>query len=251
MALCVLFSTIGFVQREPLYKQGVTMRQSVLVSVAVLGSVVSASAVLAQAPPRTNIPADADTLITAAQFQDILKSGPVANGKPANLSTQLFGRVGNAAFIRIVAADTPHAHAGTSEIYVIQSGKASIETGGEMVGPFNGNSAVHQDAFVNADGSRRAPGTGPGPGASAAPALRPAAADAAAAAGNGGGQGGGRGAAGPGGPHDGSGTAVAGGRIQEVKAGDVILVPAGVPHHWVKVDEPVVYLDIKYPKPKE
>jgi mannose-6-phosphate isomerase-like protein (cupin superfamily) len=203
------------------------MRQSVLVTAVLLGSA-SASALAAQAQQRPNIPTDADTLITAEQFQDILKKGPVdkATGKPANLSTQMFGRVGNMAFIRIVAPDTPHAHAGTSEIYVIQSGKASIETGGEMVGPFNGNSAVHQDAFVNADGSARTPNAAP-----AAPAGRP-------------GQG-------PGGPHDGSGTAVAGGRIQDVKAGDVILVPAGVPHHWVKVDEPVVYLDIKYPKPKE
>jgi hypothetical protein len=28
----------------------------------------------------------------------------------------------------------------------------------------------------------------------------------------------------------------------------VILVPAGVAHRWVQIDEPVVYLDIKFPK---
>jgi quercetin dioxygenase-like cupin family protein len=53
-----------------------------------------------------------------------------------------------------------------------------------------------------------------------------------------------------GGPHNGAGTAVAGGRIQVVHAGDVIMIPAGVPHHWVKVDKPIVYLDIKFPEMK-
>ncbi len=220
------------------------MRQSISVTAVLFGSVACASALAAQSQQQAKIPTDADTLITAEQLQEILKNGPVADGKPANLSTQLFGRVGNAAFIRITAADTPHAHPDTSEIYVIQSGKASIETGGDMVGPFNGNSAVHQGAFVNADGSARAPGT-----QTAGQPPMPPAGGAAPAANNGSGQGGR--AANPGGPHDGSGTAVAGGRIQVVKAGDVILVPAGVPHHWVKVDEPVVYLDIKYPKPKQ
>lgn len=215
------------------------MRHAITVTGLILGSVTCATA-MAQRAQAPAIPTDADTLITAEQFQDILKKGPVdkATGKPANLSSQMFGRVGNMAFIRITAPDTPHAHGDTSEIYVIQSGRASIETGGEMVGPFNGNSAVHQDAFVNADGSARAPGTGPMP---AAPAATEA-------GGNAGRQGGRQQPAGD--PHNGSGTAVAGGRTQQVKAGDVILVPAGVPHHWVKVDEPVVYLDIKYPKPK-
>jgi mannose-6-phosphate isomerase-like protein (cupin superfamily) len=147
----------------------------------------------------------------------------------------LFGKVGSAAFIRIVSPDTPHAHGDTSEIYIIQSGTASIETGGDMVGPFTANSAVHQQFFTNADGTPKAPGgdqaaAGPGGGAG----------------GNGGG--GGRGPAQEGGPHNGSGSAVAGGRTQVVKAGDVIMIPAGVPHHWVKVDEPIVYLDIKFPK---
>jgi mannose-6-phosphate isomerase-like protein (cupin superfamily) len=221
------------------------MRQSFKFTAALLATVACTSA-WAQRQQQSNIPSDADTLITAEQLQTILKNGPVAkgSGKAASLSTQLFGRVGSCSFIRIVEPDTPHAHGGTSEIYVIQSGTASIETGGEMVGPFNGNSAVHQTAFVNADGTPRAPNAAP-----AGQAPRQAAADGTAPTGNaGGGQ---RGGAGAGGPHDGSGTAVAGGRIQIVKAGDVILIPAGVPHHWVKVDEPIVYLDIKFPKPKE
>jgi mannose-6-phosphate isomerase-like protein (cupin superfamily) len=204
------------------------MRYSILMTAALLGSAACACA-FAQRQPAANVPTDADTLVTAKQLQTILKNGPVKDGKPGSLSTQLFGRVGSCSFIRIVAPDTPHAHGDTSEIYVIESGTASIETGGEMVGPFNANSAVHQSAFVNADGSPRAPGQQPAPPA------------------NGGG--GPRGE--EGGPHNGSGTAVAGGRTQVVKAGDVIMIPAGVPHHWVKVDQPIVYLDIKFPKPKE
>jgi mannose-6-phosphate isomerase-like protein (cupin superfamily) len=47
---------------------------------------------------------------------------------------------------------------------------------------------------------------------------------------------------------DHGGTALTGGRSQEVKAGDVILVPAGVNHHWTKINQPLVYLDIKFPK---
>jgi quercetin dioxygenase-like cupin family protein len=28
------------------------------------------------------------------------------------------------------------------------------------------------------------------------------------------------------------------------------MIPAGVPHHWTKVDSPIVYLDIKFPEVK-
>lgn len=223
-------------------RQSISIRQSILFAAVVLGSAAFASVALGQARSQfgASTATDADTLVTAEQFQTMLKNGPVdkATGKPAGLSTQLFGRVGSCAFIRITAPDTPHAHGDTSEIYVIQSGTASIETGGDMVGPFTANSAVHQGLFTNPDGTPKPAGAdGGGNGA--------------AAGGNGGGagrNGGGRG--GPameGGPHNGSGSAVAGGRIQVVKAGDVIMIPAGVPHHWVKVDEPIVYLDIKFP----
>jgi mannose-6-phosphate isomerase-like protein (cupin superfamily) len=226
-------------RREPTEKiRGVIVRQSVLVTATLLSSAACACAFAQR--QQASIPADADTVVTAEQLQTILKSGPKKDdGKPGSLSTQLFGRVGSCSFIRIVDADTPHAHGDTSEIYVIQSGTASIETGGEMVGPFNANSAVHQSAFVNADGSARAPGA---PGRQGAPGGQ------GGQGGRGANDGGGGGA--EGGPHNGSGTAVAGGRIQVVKAGDVIMIPAGVPHHWVKVDEPIVYLDIKFPKPK-
>jgi mannose-6-phosphate isomerase-like protein (cupin superfamily) len=230
------------------------MRQSIIVTAVLLGSAAFASVAFAQGRGQqgTPTPTDADTLVTAEQMQTMLKNGPVDKdtGKPAGLSTQLFGRVGSCAFIRITAPDTPHAHGDTSEIYVIQSGTASIETGGEMVGPFTANSAVHQGMFTNADGTARAPG---GAGANGGGA---AGGNGGGAAGNGGGAraggngGGGRGAAQEGGPHNGSGSAVAGGRTQVVKAGDVIMIPAGVPHHWVKVDEPIVYLDIKFPQAK-
>jgi mannose-6-phosphate isomerase-like protein (cupin superfamily) len=190
----------------------------------------------AQGPARQKIPTDQDTLVTAEQLQSLLDNAPVSKdtGKPGSLSAQLFGRVGNCAFIRINEPDKPHAHGDTSEIFVIQSGTGSLETGGEMVGPFTGNSAVHSNFFVNGPGSAQ-------PGAPA-PA---AAGEVQEATGNGGGAA--RSGA-EGGPHNGSGTAVAGGRTQKVKAGDVVLVPAGVPHHWVAIDQPIVYLDIKYPK---
>jgi mannose-6-phosphate isomerase-like protein (cupin superfamily) len=214
------------------------MRKSVLVTAALFSSVAFAQ----QRTQQPQAPTDADTQITAEQLQTILKNGPVGkDGKPGGLSTQLFGRVGSCAFIRIVEADTPHAHGGVSEILVIQSGSATFETGGEMVGPFTGNSAVHTAIFTNADGSARAPGTG-----AAAPVANTAGGQRAAGAR----AGGGGGAASVGGPHNGSGASIAGGRLQQVKAGDVIMIPAGVPHHWTKVDSPIVYLDIKFPEVK-
>jgi hypothetical protein len=48
-------------------------------------------------------------------------------------------------------------------------------------------------------------------------------------------------------PGDLAGTGIEGGHQQKVTAGDVILIPAKVAHRWVQVDQPVVYLDIKFP----
>jgi mannose-6-phosphate isomerase-like protein (cupin superfamily) len=242
------------------------MRHSILVTAVLLSAVGFASVALSQGQrqggqARPAIPADAATLVTTDQFQTMLKNGPTDKdtGKPAGLSTQLFGRVANCAFIRITAPDSPHAHGDTSEILVIQSGSADFETGGEMVGPFSATSAVHQDMFTNADGTRRPAGTGPGGGTPpgfTGPAGGAAAGGGAGASPAAGGNGGGaRVSAGGvdmsvGGPHNGSGSAVAGGKTQHLKAGDIILIPAGVPHHWTKVDEPIVYLDIKFPEAK-
>ena len=47
---------------------------------------------------------------------------------------------------------------------------------------------------------------------------------------------------------DHGGTALESGHTQEVKAGDVLLIPAGLNHHWTRIGEPLVYLDIKFPK---
>ena len=241
------------------------MRQSILVTAVLLSSVGFASVALAQGQrqggqARPAIPTDAATLVTTDQFQTMLKNGPTDKdtGKPAGLSTQLFGRVANCAFIRITAPDSPHAHGDTSEILVIQSGSADFETGGEMVGPFSASSAVHNDMFTNADGTRRPAGSGPGGGTP--PGFTGQANGGAPGGGGGGGNGGGNGGSGRvsaagvdmsvGGPHNGSGSAVAGGKTQHLKAGDIILIPAGVPHHWTKVDDSIVYLDIKFPEAK-
>jgi hypothetical protein len=47
---------------------------------------------------------------------------------------------------------------------------------------------------------------------------------------------------------DHAGTAIDGGHVQKVQAGDVILIPAGVNHHWTEINQPLTYLDIKFPK---
>ena len=168
----------------------------------------------AQGPARSNAPTDADTLVTADQLQAILAKAPVAadTGKPGDVSTQLFGGVASCSFIRLADPDLPHVHP-VSEIYVMKEGSGTLETGGTMIGPFT-NGGVHHQAGANG-----------GQSANAQQAAQPI------------------------GP-DHAGTALEGGRTQEVKAGDVILVPAGVNHHWTKINQPLVYLDIKFPATK-
>jgi hypothetical protein len=163
-------------------------------------------AALAQTPQHPNVPTDADTLITAEQLQSILQDAPVSKetGKPGEVSTQLFGSVASCSFIRLLAPDLPHVHP-VSEIYVMNEGAATLETGGTMIGPFINGGVHHQPA---ANGRQEAQTIGP----------------------------------------DHGGTAILGGRTQEVKAGDVILIPAGVNHHWTRIKQPLVYLDIKFPK---
>lgn len=181
------------------------MRQMMLIAAALFATIAVAQA--PRTPPPT--PLDQDTLVPAEHMQELLRS------KPGSLSSQLFGTSKfNTAFIRIGEPDKPHAHAGTSEVLVIQSGSGSLETGGEMVGPFQASSDVHTAFFVNGPRTTEATQT----------------------------------AGEPGGPHNGAGTAITGGRTQKVKAGDVILIPAGVPHHWTAIEQPIVYLDVKFPK---
>jgi mannose-6-phosphate isomerase-like protein (cupin superfamily) len=183
------------------------MRYTVPAFFVLLGAVA-----FAQAPARSNVPTNADTLVTAEQLQTILQNVPAAKdtGKPGDVSTQLFGGVASCSFIRLSDPDLPHVHP-VSEIYVVQQGSGTLETGGTMIGPFT-NGGVHHQA-----------GRNDGQGPNAQQAAQPV------------------------GP-DHAGTAIEGGRTQEVKAGDVILVPAGVNHHWTKINQPLVYLDIKFPK---
>lgn len=115
-------------------------------------------------------------------------------------------------FIRIAMPDKPHAHGRWSEVYLIVSGAATIETGGSIAGAVEGNSATHGALFLDK------PATAP---------VIPVDPDA---------------------PKDLAGTDIVGGHIQQMRAGDVILIPAGVPHRWLSVEEPIVYHDIKFPR---
>jgi hypothetical protein len=105
-----------------------------------------------------------------------------------------------------------------SEIFVIKQGSGTLTTGGKITGTLSNNSATHGAIFTDADGKPKA--------AQPAPARAPQA----------------------GAPGDLAGTDVEGGHDQHVSAGDVILIPAGVAHVFTKVDQPIVYLDIKFPR---
>ena len=159
--------------------------------------------------------AGTDMWITAKQMQEIMDKQPGA------FSTRLFNAsTFSCAFIRITESDGPHTHGDWSEVYVIQSGSGVMETGGVMKGPWAKGSAVHQTMFTSQDGAKT------GPAAESKLNL-------------------------PGDPPplaDTSGTSIEGGVDQEVHPGDLVLVPAGTPHQWKKVDGPIVYLDIKFPK---
>jgi quercetin dioxygenase-like cupin family protein len=178
----------------------------VLASVAKLTLLAGAVATptLAQAPPRATVRADADAVVTAAELQIILKSAPAAkDGEPGEVSTQLFPGVASCSFIRLNQPDAPHVHP-VSEIYVMQEGSGTLETGGTMIGPFTNGGVHHLPA---------------GEQGTAEP-INP----------------------------DHGGSAIQGGHSQEVKAGDIIMMPAGVNHHWIRITRPLVYLDIKFPK---
>ena len=161
-----------------------------------------------------------DLLITAQQMQDIMAKMPMKDGKPGAFSTRLFNAsTFSCAFIRITESDGPHTHGDWSEVYIIQSGSGTMETGGVMKGPWAKGSAVHQTMFKSEDGKS----TAATENKFNQPGDPPPLADA-------------------------SGTLIEGGVDQVVHAGDMILVPAGTPHQWKKVDGNVVYLDIKFPK---
>lgn len=163
---------------------------------------------IAQEPAQPKVATNAVTVITAQQLQGILQNAPASKdtGKPGEVSSQLFGRVASCSFIRLNDPDLPHVHP-VSEIYVMQEGSGTLETGGTMIGPFT-NGGVHHQGSNGSQPQQSADAIGP----------------------------------------DHAGTAIQGGGTQQVKAGDVILVPAGVNHHWTKINQPLVYLDIKFPK---
>jgi len=182
----------------------------------------SVSMGFAQGTPEAPGPGQ-DMLITAQQMKDIMAKMPMKDGKPAAFSTRLFNAsTFSCAFIRITESDGPHTHGNWSELYVILSGSGIMETGGTMKGPWAKGSAVHQTLFKSEDGKTSAPPAG-AENKLNMPGDPPPLADT-------------------------SGTSIDGGVDQNVKAGDIILVPAGTPHQWKKVDGDVVYLDIKFPK---
>lgn len=167
-----------------------------------------------------------DKLFTVDQLQEILAKGPTKDGKPAGLSTRLFGtNTYSCAYIRISDPDQPHTHGDWSEVLVITEGTGTITTGGTMKGPWTAGSAVHQNIFTDANGNRTG-GNGQQQGPEVHQGDPPAGTDAA-------------------------GTSIADGNAWQVKPGDLVLIPAGTPHEWTKLDGPVVYLDIKFPKADE
>ena len=168
----------------------------------------------------TKTPRDESAYVSEDQLRDIIKSAP------GSFSTRVFSDTTySVAFIRLEKPDQPHAHGAFSELFVVQEGNGVVETNGTITGVTGHNSAIHQGIFVNADGTQRQPPTTPTPPPSSERALA-----------RNGSQG------------DLAGTAIEGGHRQAVKPGDLILIPAGTPHHWVQIDTPVVYLDIKFPK---
>lgn len=177
----------------------------------------SCAVAFAQMPTSPKTPKDEDLLITSEQMDQILQSRVSKDtGEPAPFSTRLLD-AGNSstAFIRLTKPDKPHAHGKWSEVLVIRGGEATLETGGTMIGPFTSDSAVHRDLFTN---SNQTP-----------PATPPATTNKAPSG-------------------DRAGTAIEGGRIEKLKAGDIVFIPAGVNHMWLAIDKPIVYLDIKFPK---
>ena len=184
--------------------------RKILILAALLGVT---SVAHAQTPNSNQAPTDRSLYFSDADLQAILKK------QPAGFSTRLFNATTfSTAFIRLAKPDVPHAHGEWSEVFVIKEGSGEITTGGKITGITGTNSATHGDLFTDANGEKRA----------AAPTPPPAARRSA--------------------PGDLAGTGIDGGTVQKVGPGDVILVPAGVAHVFTKVDKPIVYLDIKFPK---
>ena len=187
-----------------------------VVTLAAFCSVAAVTLVQAAAPP-PKPPANASMYVGDAELQSIMQKSPSA------FSTRLWAdKTYSTAFIRLDKPDQAHAHGTWSEVFVVKQGSGILETGGTITGVTGGSSAVHGAIFTDEQGKARPQAT-PVPETPAAAARRAATGDLA-------------------------GTGIEGGHQQQVKAGDVILIPAGVAHRWLKIDQPVVYLDTKFPK---
>jgi len=166
------------------------------------------------------------TLYVGSEEMAAIAAGVPADpsGKPGAFSKRLFqDSTYSTSFIRLTAPDTPHAHGAWSEIFVVREGAGVVETGGTITGVTSSDSATHRGIFLNGNTPPPAQTDEQKKAAAAAAARRAAQGDKA-------------------------GTDIVGGTRQAVKAGDIVLVPAGVAHRWVKVDQPIIYLDIKFPK---
>jgi len=180
----------------------------------------TASVALAQSATAPKPPKDASMYFSDADLQGIMRSIPPSKetGKPGGFSKRLFADTTySTAFIRLIEPDQPHAHGTWSEVFVIKEGSGVLETGGSITGVTGHSSATHGALFLDQQGKPRAAAEPPSVARHEAPG-------------------------------DLAGTGIEGGHQQQVGPGDVILIPAGVPHHWLKVDQPVVYLDTKFPK---
>jgi len=180
----------------------------------------TASVALAQSATAPKPPKDASMYFSDADLQGIMRSIPPSKetGKPGGFSKRLFADTTySTAFIRLIEPDQPHAHGTWSEVFVIKEGSGVLETGGSITGETGHSSATHGALFLDQQGKPRAAAEPPSVARHEAPG-------------------------------DLAGTGIEGGHQQQVGPGDVILIPAGVAHHWLKVDQPVVYLDTKFPK---
>ena len=192
-----------------------------MIGMAVVSGVLASGSALQVGAAET--PQNQSTYLGDAQFQAIIGKIPAKDGKPGSFSAHMFGAsTYSMSFIRLSQPDSPHVHGRWSEVYVIRAGSGVLETNGTVTGVTSNDSAVHKSMFVDAQGNpvvRAAPPAG-------APANPPPNTNSG----------------------DLAGTAITGGTQQTVKAGDVILIPAGTAHRWLKIDKSVEYLDIKFPK---
>ncbi len=176
-----------------------------------------------QAPPVSAAPAmDRASYVPAAELQAVLARAG-GDGKSLSLSKRLFTtRTFSTSFIRLNEPDRPKVHGVWSELFVVQQGAGVVQIGGDVTGEVSSDAAAHRGFFVD-----------PSPAGPQSEAEIKAAAARREAQG------------------DKSGTEQVGGTMQPVAAGDLLLIPAGVAHRWARIDQPVVYLAIKFPKEGE